>query len=324
MDFLSPPLLGFLQIVRTGSVTRAAHALGLTQPAVTKQIRALEAALDTPLVERQGRGVRLTRAGELLADAAQRSAAVFEDYLLAVGDLQQGKSGKLVIGAGVTTCVQLLPAWLREFRRRHPAIDVSVRTGTSRAVEDWVASAEVDFGFVTSEPRRQELLSRRLFEEEIVLVVEPAAASAEPVPLEQLGLILFPKATGFRQYLDQRLGARLRAGKVKMETDSIEAIKSFVAVGLGASFLPISTVQDELSRGTLARVEPRGVGKLRRSTAVIRRPGTPSLAIRSFLDIVSSAPAPALRAVQIGMEPPAKGAAAAKGMAPGKPRRRKR
>jgi DNA-binding transcriptional LysR family regulator len=289
MELLSAPLLGFLQVAKAGSVTLAARRLGLTQPAVTKQIRALEAVLDTPLLERQGRGVRLTQAGLLLSDVAQRAAVLFEDYRFAVAELQQGKTGKLVIGAGVTTCVQLLPTWLREFRRRHPGIDVSVRTGTSRAVEDWVSSREVDLGFVTSEPHQKELLVRRLFEEEIVLVVEPAAASRVPVPLEQLGLILFPKTTGFRQYLDQRLGAR-RAYSVKMETDSIEAIKSFVAVGLGASFLPITTVQDELGRGTLACVQARGVGKLRRRTAVIRRPGVASLAIRSFLEIVTSLP----------------------------------
>ncbi len=291
IEFMSGPLRSFLQIAKTGSVTRAASALGLSQPAVTKQMRALEAAVGSPLLERHGRGVRLTEAGVSLAEVGQGAAVLFEDYLRALADLQQGKAGKLVIGAGVTTCVQRLPAWLRQFRQRHPAIEVSVRTGTSRAVEDWVLEGEVDLGFVTSEPRRQDLLVKRLFEEEIVLVVEPAAAKAGHVAVERLGLILFPKTTGFRQYLDQRLGTRRQAFRVKMETDSVEAIKSFVAVGLGASFLPITTVQEELRQGTLARVEPRGVGKLRRRTAVLwRRALRQSVAMRSFLDIVGGSP----------------------------------
>ena len=292
MDLLSTPLRSFLEVARSGSVTRAAAALGLTQPAVTKQIRALEAALGSPLLEREGRGVRLTEAGRLLADAGRRGAALFEGCAEELSELARGERGKLSIGAGVTTCVQLLPAWLREFRRRHPGIEVSVRTGTSRAVEDWVAHGEVDLGFITSEPRRDELLTRRLFEEEIVLVVEPAAARSGPVALGTLGLILFPKSTGFRQYLDQRLGTQSESLAVKMETDSVEAIKSFVAVGLGASFLPITTVANELREGTLARIEPKGVGPLRRRTAAVwRGSNRVSFAVRALLDVLPASPA---------------------------------
>jgi LysR family transcriptional regulator, low CO2-responsive transcriptional regulator len=289
MDLLAPPLRSFLEIARLGSVSRAAQALGLTQPAVTKQVRALEGMLGSPLLERAGRGVRLTAAGELLADFGRRGARVFEDFDQALGELSRGEAGKLVIGAGVTTCVQHLPPWLREFRARHPGIDVHIATGTSRTVENWVAGAEVDIGFVTSEPRRPELAVRRLFEEEIVLVVEPNAAGREPMTLERLGLILFPKSTGFRQYLDQKLAARQLSVSVKMETDSVEAIKSFVTVGIGASFLPISTVREELRQGTLARVRARGLGPLRRRTALIWRRDRPlGFAMQGFLDVVTA------------------------------------
>jgi DNA-binding transcriptional LysR family regulator len=158
----------------------------------------------------------------------------------------------------------------------------------SRAVESWVVNAEVDVGFVTSEPRRPELSVRRLFAEEIVLVVEPKAAGRQPLALEELGLILFPKSTGFRQYIDQRLGLRQLSVSVKMETDSVEAIKSFVTVGIGASFLPISTVREELRQATLARVQARGLGKLERRTSLIwRRDRAPGVAMQSFLGIVS-------------------------------------
>jgi DNA-binding transcriptional LysR family regulator len=285
----SPPLRSFLQVAELQSVSAAAKRLSLTQPAVTKQIRALEAALECSLLERAGRGIRLTPAGELLAEYGRRSAAVLEEFRQVLGDLQQGKSGKLSIGAGVTTSVLLLPSWLRELGRRFPGIDVSVRTGTSHEVEAWVAAAELDLGFVTSEPRRGELVARPVFEEEIVLVVEPAAGRRERVRLEELPLILFPRATGFRSYLEQRWLERGLSPQVKMETDSVEAIKSFVAVGLGASFLPLSTVEEELRRGVLARVTALGMGPLRRRTTLIRRPDRrPSFAVRSFLEIVGT------------------------------------
>ena len=294
---ISPPVRSFLQVAELQSVSAAARVLGLTQPAVTKQIRALEAALECSLLERAGRGIRLTPAGELLAEYGRRSAAVLWELREVLGELQQGKSGRLAIGAGVTTSVQLLPSWLRELGRRFPGIDVSVRTGTSRDVEAWVAAAELDVGFVTSEPRRAELLGRPVFEEEIVLVVEPSAARRERVRLEELPLILFPRSTGFRSYLEQRWLERGLSPQVKMETDSVEAIKSFVAVGLGASFLPLSTVQEELRRGVLARVTAQGMGALRRRTTLIRRQDRrPSFALRSFLEIVGPGRAPARRA----------------------------
>jgi DNA-binding transcriptional LysR family regulator len=283
---LSAPLRSFLAVAELGSVSRAAQRLGLTQPAVTKQLRALEASLQRSLVERAGRGVRLTVAGSLLAQYGRRGVAVLSDLGTALTDLEQGQSGTLVIGAGVTTSVQLLPPWLRELRRRHPGIDVSVRTGTSRDVEAWVMAAEVDVGFVTSELRQAELVVRNVLEEEIVLVLEPQARVARPVPLDELPLILFPRTTGFRNYLEQRFVARRLRPNVKMETDSVEAIKSFVAVGLGASFLPLSTVSEELERRQLVRATARGLGTLRRRTALVRRHDrTPSFAVRAFLDI---------------------------------------
>jgi DNA-binding transcriptional LysR family regulator len=283
---LSAPLRSFLEVAEQGSVSRAAERLGLTQPAVTKQLRALEAALDCSLVERAGRGIRLTRAGSLLAQSGRRGAAVFSDVAAALTELEQGESGRLVIGAGVTTSVLLLPPWLRELRRRYPGIDVSVRTGTSREVEAWVKEAEVDLGFVTSEPRQPELLVKSVFEEDIVLVLEPEARAKKTVGLDEVALILFPKSTGFRNYLEQRFAQSGLRANVKMETDSVEAIKSFVAVGLGASFLPSTTVQEELSRGQLVRARARGLGRLRRRTSLVRRHDRrPSFAVRAFLDV---------------------------------------
>ncbi|MET0410027.1 MAG: LysR family transcriptional regulator [Polyangiaceae bacterium] len=289
MDLLSPPLRGFLQVAALGSVSQAARALGLSQPAVTKQLRALEAALDGPVIERFGRGVRLTARGVVLLDHARRAALLLDDCASALAELDAGNSGTLVVGAGVTTSILQLPPWLGELRRRYPGIDISVRTGSSHDVERWVVAGEIDVGFMTSEVRRPQLVVRRLFEEEIVLVASAGSARRAPVALSELPLILFPRATGFRSYLDQRFAARRLTVNVKMEIDSVEAIKSFVAIGLGAAFLPLGAVRDELARGQLVRLEPSGLGRLRRRTALVwRQDRKPTFALRSFLEIVGT------------------------------------
>jgi DNA-binding transcriptional LysR family regulator len=286
---LASSLVSFLKVAELGSVSRAAQALHLTQPAVSKQLRTLEQALGTALVARSGRGVRLTREGELVAEYGRRSAAVLEECSDALAELDAADAGKLVLGAGATTCIFQLPAWLGELRRERPRVDVTVRTGTSRVVEALVMACEVDLGLVTSPVTQRALKQRVLFREDIALVVA-GDFRKPPASLESLPLILFPQSTGFRAYLDRKLGAERLGRLTKMESDSVEAIKSFVASGLGASFLPLSAVAHELSARSLRRLSLRGLPALRRSTSVVyRRDRTPGRAAACFLAILEAA-----------------------------------
>src|SRR5262245_3653848 len=132
MSWLTASLEGFLHVAELGSVSRAADRLHVTQPAVTKQIRALERSLGLPLVERTGKGIRLTEAGELVARYGRRGARVLDECRQALAELDAGSRGRLTLGAGVTTSVFRLPSWLRKFRKDRPNVEVIVRTGTSR------------------------------------------------------------------------------------------------------------------------------------------------------------------------------------------------
>ncbi len=257
-------LRSFLQVAEEGSITRASEALYLTQPAVTQHVRALERELGAPLFDRTGRGVQLTEAGFVLRDYARRSLAALGECREAILDLESGATGRLAIGAGVTTCIFNLPGPLREFGQANPAVDLVVRTGRSREVAQWVLGREIHLGLVTSPVERQELTSVELFSEEIVLVGPPEHG----VPIEK-GLILFPHGSGFRDYIDRALAGTPFV--VKMETDSVEAIKSFVRAGLGVSLLPLSSVEVEIRAGQLMRLDTDGLPQLTRATSVIYR-----------------------------------------------------
>jgi DNA-binding transcriptional LysR family regulator len=272
MTISAPFLISFLKVAELGSVSRAAQALHVSQPAVSKQLRALEQALGTRLLERSGRGVKLTKEGALVVDYGRQSAALLDDCVRALRELGTDSGGSLLLGAGATTCIFQLPRWLGQLRAERPAADVTVRTGNSSVIEALVLERAVDLGLVTSPASSRALHERVLFREEIVLVVARDFVKP-PRELEQLPLILFPESTGFRAYLDQKLGAARLARQVKMETDSVEAIKSFVTSGLGASFLPRSAVAKELSARTLRRVALPGLPPLQRSTRVVRRRG---------------------------------------------------
>ena len=270
-------LRSFLKVAEESSVTRAADALFLTQPAVTQHIQALERELGVPLFDRTGRGVQLTAAGTALREHARQSLAILDETRSVIADLELGKSGRLVLGAGVTTSIFQLPKWLGRYRERSPGVDVVVRTGRSREVVAFTLNREIDLGLVTSPVEHPDINVTGLYDEEIVLVAPGwSSHSRTEIALDQLGnepMILFPKGSGFRDYLDSALATAGILTNVKMETDSVEAIKSFVAVGLGLSFLPFTAVRAEMEAGSLTRVQVPDLSALVRTTYLIHRKG---------------------------------------------------
>jgi len=263
-------LRSFIQIAESGSMTRAAENLCLTQPAVTQHIQALENEWGVKLFDRHPRGMRLTQAGALLRTYAQNCLASLEDCRLAISELEAGQRGQVIIGAGVTTSIFVLPDWLRAFRAKFPAVEMIIRTGRSREILSLLKEGEIDLGIITTPIEHPHLALQRLFDEEIILVVpidHPfAGTNILAERLVEIPLILFPHGNGFRSYLDQALAQASVPVTIKMETDSVEAIKRFVEAGLGASFLPRSAVQEELSRNTMAGVTLTDLAPLQRTT----------------------------------------------------------
>jgi len=290
MTLLAAQLESFLTVAATGNISAAAKRLHLTQPAVTKHVRALERALGQLLVERSARGVRLTEAGQLLRDYGHRSATLLDECRTALSDLTSGRTGSLAIGAGVTTSMFQLPRWLRLYRRRWPDVDIRIQTGESRVVAELVRTRAIDCGFVTSPIKHAELVSRTLYSETISLVVSAKADFPEHVTLEQVPLIMFPAYAGFRRYLERAFAAAGLDPQLKMEIDSVEATKSLVELGLGGAFLPETAVQRELNYGRLRKLSVHGLPKLSRQTRFIQRADRrPS---RAFINFVSTIDAP--------------------------------
>lgn len=287
-------LRSLIAVAEEGSVTRAAEALCLTQPAVSRHIQALEQEIGVPLFERTERGMRLTPEGVALRDHARRGLALLEEGRRAISELRSGTGGRLTLGAGVTTSIFRLPSLLRAFREAYPRVDVVVRTGRSREIEQSVLDRGLDLGLVTSPVQNPELEVRGLFDEEIVLVIPPELSGSDEWELDAeafqaLPLILFSRNTGFRGDLDRVLAASGLAPEVRMESDSVEAIKSFVTVGLGASFLPASSVEAECRSGALSRARVIGLPPLtRRTSAIYRRDRHLPYAAERFLAILRS------------------------------------
>jgi DNA-binding transcriptional LysR family regulator len=270
-------LEAFVVVVQRESFTKAAEALHLTQPAVTRQVAALETQLNTRLLERMGRHVELTASGEALYRYATEILRLVQEAERAVTDVASGAAGRLAVGASSTTATYILPPLLRRFRETHPGVELSIHTGVSAQVVDMVRSNGVDLGIVTGFQPQDGLVQIPLAEYATVVVVypdHPLAGGGAPVAAADLQgspLILMEEGTNLRAYVDRLLSTAGVEEQVTMEMDNVEAIKKMIEAGLGISLLPLVSVQSEVEMGRLAALPLADVPNAQRRIAAIHR-----------------------------------------------------
>jgi DNA-binding transcriptional LysR family regulator len=269
-------LEAFETLIQRRSFTRAAEALHLTQPAVTRQIAGLEAELHTRLFDRLGRTVQPTTAGEALHRYAEPILRVLSEARQAVADVRSGTGGRLTIGASSTLATYVLPPILREFRAANRAVDISVHTGVSAAVLAMVRAGEVDAGLVTADVS-DPLLEVTVLAEYETCVVVPSGhpfdgrETVSVMELEGSSFILMESGTNLRSYVDRVLGAAGVDEQVMMELDNVEAIKRMIEAGLGISLLPRVAVNTEVDAGRLCALRLTDIAQPGRTIKVVRR-----------------------------------------------------
>ena len=274
-----------------GSFTRAAEALHLTQPAVTRQIAALETELKTRLFDRLGRTVQLTAAGEALHRYAEEMLRLRQEARQAVADIGTGAAGRLAVGASSTLATYILPPLLRQYREAYPHIEIAVHTGISAQVLEMIRTNGADIGLVTGEVTDKLLQTIALADYETCVVVPPShpLSTQETVSATELAgnpLILMETGTNLRTYVDRLLSAAGVEEQVTMELDNVEAIKRMIEAELGISLLPQIAVGMEVKAGRLVALKLTDVPRAnRRISLVHRRDKYLSTAIREFLRI---------------------------------------
>jgi DNA-binding transcriptional LysR family regulator len=227
------------------SFRKAGEALYLTQPAVTLQIKTLEAELGTKLFERKSSGVCLTEAGRLLLKYAEELHRMAEEAESQLALLSGGAAGPLVLGASTTIAQYVLPAALAEFSRSFPAIHLQVFSENTEQIAEGVASGRFGLGLIEGPALRTDLKVQRWFDDELLLVVPKnhewsELAEVEPKKLYDVPLVMRERGSGSRHVVErglQKAGLRLGGLRIAMELDSTEAILSCVEQGLGVGFV---------------------------------------------------------------------------------------
>ncbi|MFN0155763.1 MAG: selenium metabolism-associated LysR family transcriptional regulator [Gaiella sp.] len=285
-------LAAFCAVVERRSFSQAAERLGVTQPAVSLQIRSLEKRLGAQLLDRSGRRVEPTEAGWRLYRGAQRMLQLEEQLLDEIVAEQEGElSGELQIGASTGPAAVVVPQLLCEFQRAHPAVHVSLWVHDTQTVIERVAERQLELGIVGASRRHRGVRFEPFLEDEIILACPAGHRFAgTTITLDELRgerLIVMQEGAGVRQVLEDELrhqGLRLRDLDVSLELGLQDSVRSAVLGGYGVAFISRSAVESELASKALteARVDTIDV---RREISVVRAAGrVPSRVAEAFTD----------------------------------------
>ncbi len=283
-------------VIDRGSFSAAADALGISQPAVSSQIRSLEERLGERLLDRSGRGVRVTEAGRLVEGYARRMLELEGELRRAIGDAGGRIAGRLELGSSTGPGEVLLPRLLARFRAAHPDVTISLVVHDSRTICELVLGGELEFGIVGATRPQRGLEFGHFLRDELVLIARPDHPLAEKTTLTlaqlaEVDLLMQQRGSGVRDTLE----AAFRATGLRVEPASVElglqqSVKAAVLDGMGVTVISRGSVMTELAEGRLVAVPIAG-GELARDFATVRAVGrTPSRLGVAFLAFAQSHP----------------------------------
>jgi DNA-binding transcriptional LysR family regulator len=283
-------LQAFCAVVEKKSFSQAAEQLGVTQPAVSLQVRGLEERVGRTLLDRSGRRVEPTEAGRRLYRSAQRMLALEEQLMEEVASDDGRLAGTLAIGASTGPGAHLVPLLLCEFQREHPDLHVALSIWDTQTVIDRVGDRQLEVGVVGALRRHRSLEFEPLVRDEIVLAVppgHPAAGGTITVDdLKKETLIVMQEGAGVRQVVEEELrraGLRLRGVEPSLELGLQESVKSAVAGGYGVSFISRTAIEGELAAGRLAAAQVEGIEPARQIYLVRARSRSMTRAAEAFV-----------------------------------------
>ncbi len=285
-------LLTLRTVVDKGSFSHAAEELGISQPAVSFQIRSLEDRIGQRLLDRSGRRVTLTDAGHVVDAHARRMLALEDELLREVAGLSDHLSGPLVLGSSTGPGELLLPHLLGGFKRENPEVEVSLVVQDTQTVCDRVLDDEIELGVVGAARPHRGLVFTPFVRDELVVICPPdhplggkrrmalADLAAQPLILQQRG-------SGVRAVLEaafRAAGIRMRDLDVILEIGLQQSVRVAVLDGLGITVISRLAVERDLAEGRLVAVEVKGA-VLARDFSLVRHAGrTPSRVSEGFVE----------------------------------------
>ncbi len=270
-------------IVDEGSFKKAADSLFVTQPAVSLQVQNLEKQLEIAIFDRGGRKAQLTEAGKLLLNYCEKILGECQETCKAIEDLNNLKGGSIIIGASQTTGTYLMPRMIGLFRQKYPEVSVQLQIHSTRRTGWSVANGQIDIAIIGGQLPLElneslQVIPFATDELALVLPINHSLARSKELTKEDLYSLRFitlDNQSTTRKVVDQLLsssGLDVQRLHIEMELNSLEAIKNAVQSDLGAAFLPVVSIERELSGGTIHRPLVADL-EVKRELKVITNPG---------------------------------------------------
>lgn len=280
----------FAAVAEHEHYSRAAAALGISQPALSVHVRDLERYWGVTLFEREGRNVRLTDTGRLVQNYARRILALAVELDQEIDDLRGLHSGQLSLGASTTIGAYLLPATLGIFQKRYPGIGVAVDIANTARIVDRIFHGELHLGLIGEPLHIPGLIFESYREDELVLIVSQSHPWANQIitieKLAAMPLVMRETGSATHAVAETALAAAGVRPSIALELGSTEAVKGAIVAGLGASFISTCAVERELTTNIFSRVTVAGLTIKRQFQVVRRRDRTLTAAELAFLALL--------------------------------------
>jgi DNA-binding transcriptional LysR family regulator len=258
----------FLEVARHLSFVRAAEALHLTPPAVTMQVKELEASVGLPLFDRQGRKVALTTAGEYFHVYARRLIVTMKDAEDAMARFKRVETGLLSIGL-VSTAKYFVPRLLARFREEHPGVEVKLHvSGNREQLLTLLHSKDIDLAVMGRPPKELATRAEPFAAHPLVFICPPGhpllAIERPPLSaLEPYPILVREPGSGTRKAMEDVFREHQVSPRISMEMSSNETIKQAVMAGMGLSFLSLHTLGLELNNQLIKVIDVEGTPIMR-------------------------------------------------------------
>ncbi|WP_186191688.1 LysR family transcriptional regulator [Burkholderia gladioli] len=285
----------FDEVVRRGSIRKAAQALHLTAAAVHQQILNLEEQVGSPLFDRLPRGMQLTTAGEIIIAAVRRGQRDFDNAMTQVEDLRSLRRGHVNLAVSPSSAERLVPDAIQAAMKRYPGVTYSVRSGNGESILKWVETGEADIGYGLRRKPPPGVVEVRAFAQHLGLVTPPGhpltKLQKRPRLRECLDypLILMTPDTELRLMVDQIDHRERRKARPLVETSSVAMVRRLVADGVGVGFLIAENVAEDVAQRKLAWTPLADAGAQSSSCLYQRSDLTSTVAMGMFLQFLGQA-----------------------------------
>jgi DNA-binding transcriptional LysR family regulator len=275
---------------REGSVTAAAEALHLTQPAVSMQLRQLEQQLELALFETVGRRLQITEPGKELVQLAIELLARLDDLEQTARSLRGVGHGRVRLGV-VSTAKYFAPRLLAQFVKLHGGVEFRLTIHNRAEIIDQLQSYAIDLGIMGQPPEGMHLEGTAFAPNPLIVIAAPSHALSlrrglRPLELADQPFVVREPGSGTRSAMDRYLADHDVRVRQVMEADSNETIKQAVMAGIGLGFLSLHTVRAELASGRLALLDVLGLPLRRQWFVVHSRKRRLTPAAQEFLQYV--------------------------------------